>query len=370
MNTKHLLLFAMTLLCSTNTYSMDPTSLYELRRTGKENITHANDQDTFLSLPQDIWLYTIARYHIKDDIRKTCRYFRTLASSTNTALLTHPSLTLTKKALEQFMLYHAAMGDTAIVRNLLAIGADPNTCDDNQMTVMHYAAEYGHVDIVDMLLQHPALITTDISNGDTSPFMLAIQRDHNLVVKNIFSTCNPHGADTLYYAVKQGALNSVRTLLAYNVDPNALRSNGDCNPLIESTSNGDTHIMKLLIAKGAQVNYRSKNKDNINATPLHFAVRGEHTGATQLLIDYGADVNLKGTNKNVTPLHLVSNKGHINVVKILLNHDADINATDKDGETPLDYAKDDEIKQLLIARGGKTGAELNNEPEKNNCVMQ
>lgn len=451
MNIKHLLLITITLLCSTNAYSMDPTSLYELRRTGQQNITHTNNQNTFITIPEDVWLYIIAHYHIKDDIRKTCKYFHKLASSTNTALLTHPSLVLSEKALEQFLLYHAAMGDTAIVRNLLAIGADPNACDDKQMTAMHYAAQYGHVEIVDMLLQHPALITTGIDTDRDSPFKLAIQRDHNMVVKTIFLACNLNGTNTLHYAIRQGALNSVRTLLACNIDPNALTSN-DCHPLIEATCGGNTHIIKLLIDKGAKVNYRSKDKDNINTTPLHFAARNGHTNATQLLINYGANVNLKGTDTNITPLHVASTYGHVPIIKILLNNNADINTTDNNNETPLyyainsehtdatqllidyganinikgtqnnitdvtplhlashhgyidivkillqngayinekdsnnltplDYTQDDEIRELLIARGGKTSAQLQqrelekkcapkqSNPEKENCVVQ
>ena len=45
--------------------------------------------------------------------------------------------------------------------------------------------------------------------------------------------------------------------------------------------------------------------------------------------------------------------GHTEIAKLLLDNGADPNKKSKDGLTPLRYAYNDEIKQLLIAKGGK-----------------
>jgi len=206
MNIKHLLLFAMTLIYSTHAYSME-----------QQDIIHANSQNSWITMPKEIWTYIIAHYHIKDDLRKTCTYLRKLASSTNTDILTHPSLVLSEKALEQFVLYHGASGDSAIVRNLLDKGANPNACGDKHMTLMHYAAQYGYVEIVNMLLKHPALITTDIANGEESPFYRALQYNQGATVKQIFLACKLHGGDALCYAAQKGLLHTTRALLACNI---------------------------------------------------------------------------------------------------------------------------------------------------------
>jgi len=125
------------------------------------------------------------------------------------------------------------------------------------------------------------------------------------------------------------------------------------------------------------VEYRSTtNIDNISAVPLHFAACNGHTNAVQLLIEYGADVNIKTSPRNSTSLHFSSEQGHIHIVKILLDNGAHINEISDRVNTPLDLAKNDDVKQLLIAYGGKTSAKLKqleltqNNPEKDNCVMQ
>ena len=55
----------------------------------------------------------------------------------------------------------------------------------------------------------------------------------------------------------------------------------------------------------------------------------------------------------MTPLHLAALHGNTEVVDFLLKKEADPNAKDEYGQTPLDRAKNEEIKQLLRAKGGK-----------------
>ena len=50
--------------------------------------------------------------------------------------------------------------------------------------------------------------------------------------------------------------------------------------------------------------------------------------------------------------------GNIEAVKQHLDAGADVNAKDNYGATPLDWAIDDEIADLIRNHGGKTGEEL------------
>ena len=50
--------------------------------------------------------------------------------------------------------------------------------------------------------------------------------------------------------------------------------------------------------------------------------------------------------------------GHTATVELLLKHGADINDKDKYGRTALDFARKEEIKQLLRQHGAKYGREL------------
>ena len=66
----------------------------------------------------------------------------------------------------------------------------------------------------------------------------------------------------------------------------------------------------------------------------------------EMLITCGVDVNKKDKD-GWTPLHYAANRGHVDVVKILLKNKADKTLKTNDGGTALDWASNEEIKQLL-----------------------
>ena len=86
----------------------------------------------------------------------------------------------------------------------------------------------------------------------------------------------------------------------------------------------------------------------------------------QLLLKEGADVHAadpEGTFEGETALHIAAKQSHRQIVELLLEAKADINAvTGKehvDGrKTPLDYAKDPEVKLLLLQNGGKSAIDV------------
>ena len=53
------------------------------------------------------------------------------------------------------------------------------------------------------------------------------------------------------------------------------------------------------------------------------------------------------TEYNMTPLMYASNYGHVASVKWLLDHDVDVNIKDGGGQTALDWARNQEIKDLI-----------------------
>jgi ankyrin repeat protein len=54
----------------------------------------------------------------------------------------------------------------------------------------------------------------------------------------------------------------------------------------------------------------------------------------QLLIEYGAEVNVKDNN-GITALHQAATYGIINVVQLLIEYKAEVNVKDNDGTTAL-----------------------------------
>jgi len=82
-------------------------------------------------------------------------------------------------------------------------------------------------------------------------------------------------------------------------------------------------------------------------TPLHLACFKGDLVLVELLLRYGADVNIQNNVAGRTPLHVAADGYHDSIVELLLKHKANINVQDHFGKTPADYAETKEMKQLL-----------------------
>ena len=87
-------------------------------------------------------------------------------------------------------------------------------------------------------------------------------------------------------------------------------------------------------------------------------VLGYYTGyihsraeVVKMFLDAGADPNGQDTNFGQAPLHqlaLLNGDEGVKIGKLLLEYGADPLLTDKDGDTPLDYAKELSEDQEMI----------------------
>lgn len=82
--------------------------------------------------------------------------------------------------------------------------------------------------------------------------------------------------------------------------------------------------------------------------PIHNACSYGHYEVTELLIKYGANVNIVDLWK-FSPLHEAAAKGKYEIVKLLLKHGADPTKKNRDGATPLDLIRegDEDVADLL-----------------------
>jgi ankyrin repeat protein len=101
-------------------------------------------------------------------------------------------------------------------------------------------------------------------------------------------------------------------------------------PLICAVYTGSLEMVRLLIAKGANINLTDAN----GMTPLHYAC--EFSGSypiARLLIHHGANVNMKAQSRSPLLLTCYFNN---ELTKLLLEEsNANIDATDAFGNTPL-----------------------------------
>lgn len=93
-----------------------------------------------------------------------------------------------------------------------------------------------------------------------------------------------------------------------------------------------------------------------NPLPLIMAAKNGQTNLVRMLLDRGADVNLRDRETEVTPLIVAAQQGHLQVVEVLLQKGADVSARDKNGKTALSEAlryQHDDVAKLLKEKGAR-----------------
>jgi|GEM_PF-3456585 len=157
----------------------------------------------------------------------------------------------------------------------------------------------------------------------------------------------------IHSALEQGNLARAKAILAENPRAVHARNKYGRTPLNVALEKGDKKMVKLLIAKGADVNAKEDNV--IGLAPLHIAAFRDLREIAELLLAAGAEVNAtEKTGK--TALHGAAWHGQTEIAKLLIAAGADVNATDHAGKTALDYAKEtdhDEIVDLLRSQGAR-----------------
>jgi len=160
-----------------------------------------------------------------------------------------------------------------------------------------------------------------------------------------------------FESVKSGNIEKLKAALARVTDPNVTDS--EDNTALNCVCFWDrTEAVRLLLDAGADPNV--KNRDGYAA--LHSAL--DHKSKTagdivKLLIEHGADVNqradIQDDERGYTPLHYACGKSkNAKAVCLLIEAGADVNATADNGFTPLNSACEDgdvEIIVMLIEAG-------------------
>ncbi len=154
---------------------------------------------------------------------------------------------------------------------------------------------------------------------------------------------------TLHTATLGDDIATIRLMIDAGVDINAADFAG-FTPLINAAANRNLEAVKLLLSKGADVNARSgdgsyqKVKAGAIAlgyfTPLATAAPFGAPDLIKTLLDAGAKVNVSDV-RGMTPLMLAvaNDRQHINVVRMLIAAGAEVNAKSAAGETALDWAR-------------------------------
>ena len=107
--------------------------------------------------------------------------------------------------------------------------------------------------------------------------------------------------------------------------------------LHEAASLDDADSIKSGIRQGLDLNERDSEWGG--RTPLHVACSLGHADCVEVLLDKGANVDIKREVDGWTPLHCSCERGEIECVKLLLDSGASSEIQDKYGDTPQRIAE-------------------------------
>jgi hypothetical protein len=113
-----------------------------------------------------------------------------------------------------------------------------------------------------------------------------------------------------------------------------------------AAGSGEEQVVRLLIDKGADVNYDAR--DAFDGSALECASKNGHEQVVRMLLDQGANVNAHSGSA----LRVASANGHERVVWLLLKKGADVHALDVYARSALYFAqihRHEQVAQLLRA---------------------
>lgn len=268
-------------------------------------------------------------------------------------------------------------GDVDRVQQLLEQGADVNVCEESWgWTPLLNAVQIGSVDIVNLLLGHGADPHRRKKNGAT-PFIIAgINGDVRLLQILLsqgadINEYDENGFTAFMEAAECGNVEALRFLFANGADVNLRRETtedkkrmkkGGATALMSAAEKGHLEVVKILISDmKAEVDAR----DNMGRNALIHALLNfncenvsKHVEEiTSILIEHGADVNVRGDGGK-TPLISAVERKHTGLVQMLLRQEG-INIDDRDstGKTALLIAVEQQLKEiarLLLEKGADT----------------
>jgi ankyrin repeat protein len=312
---------------------------------------------------------------------------------------------------ETALMWASAEGHLEVVKALLAAGADPNlkghvsTITERKnadhpsggFTALMFAVRNGHADVAKALIQGGADPKLTNADGATAT-VIAIVNDRFDLAKELLDLGADPNDGALFFAVDMHdattdmrahdgsrlqpnhpnqltALGLVKALIDLGADVNkpfvgALHSTTLCcgaainsSPFYRATTAADVEVLKLMLAKGAQIEWSPteiKPKDgkpagrpnpNLGRTPVMASLKGG-AGAP-----FAAGPGF--TRPGPPPFREPGSRDPLEALKLLLAAGANPNAKAPDGSTPLHQAVQElqvGMIRALVAAGGKLDA--------------
>lgn len=262
----------------------------------------------------------------------------------------------------------AMKGSVGVIKELMKFNKTLITSAKTKSgcTPLHLAAEGGHGDVVQVLLQAGASASEENADGYT-PIHLAAVHGHVSVLQALNNAVSWRivskklGITALHIAASKGRSDFVREMLTQVPATLTTEQRSDnktedygFTPLHIAAEHGHEDVVRLLLnSAGVQIDAKTQVEGSF---PIHLAARGGHMAVVGIIISRATDQIQAKDKDGRTALHLASANGHIKLVGLLLGQGADINATDNNGNSPVHYASREGYMDVvyLLTESGAT----------------
>ncbi len=237
---------------------------------------------------------------------------------------------------------------------------------------------------------YASVACSDASDGDEKGIINAVTEGDTALVRSMLKddatlakTKHPDGQNLLYMAALKERLDIAEMLLDLGVE---LHPEGQYVPLQSAANRGDLEMVKLLISRGADVNWKNEH----GRTALHAAASAASYGAREVfdfLLTNGGKLDTSDLalleaatrgglsdivnriledNPSIAPSDLplrdAARGGHCEILELFLERGANVNAESRHGATALSGAAVNghlDAARLLIAAGADVNAGTN-----------
>lgn len=186
-----------------------------------------------------------------------------------------------------------------------------------------------------------------IKENGLSPILVAAYHQHPALASYL---ADKTITLTIFEAAATGKINHVIRMLAREPELVTAYAEDGFQALGLACYFGHYDVAEYLVKAGAPLNSASHN--GLKATPLHSATSAGHVRIVKLLLESGADPNVR-EQSGFTALHAAAQNGDVDMIRALLFAGADLTLKSDDGKTSLDIAIDagHERATLLLGEG-------------------
>ena len=281
-------------------------------------------------------------------------------------MITHSSnATQRRERLHQILLHAACLEQLSIIELCLQLGADPSSISGDGETALSTAIKYGRPTAVESLLKANLPITGWETNG-TNLLRLAVStheiiaerlrciREYGHAYKGIPEYSNSSGSLLEPMKPDHWFTQRLDVWLQDIQAKDLYKWPGFKDDVYEDSSH--VEVMRKILSLGGNVNEKNSDGESL----LHLVVRSTSERARAFLeFATGLEIDARDLNGR-TPLHYAAAVGQVDTMKLLLEHGANIDIRDKHGASTLHLGvASPACTELIIERGNLIHAQDN-----------